>query len=127
MLFHPAQATSKYGYPWRLIFWPLIAASWWIRWSAIVLTLALCVAIALRKVAAITKMSHTTSASVASVNRVAKQTMAEHMIVDTEKDLDGIEASRVSSQLIVDDRAPAGVRYTIWRQLFAVPSSGKRE
>ncbi len=127
MLFHPAQVTSQYGFPWRSIFAPFIAASWWIRWSAIVLTLALCVAVALRKVAAVTKMSHTTSASGASVKRIAKQTMAEHMIVDTEKGLDGIEASRVSSQPIVHDRAPAGVRHTIWRQLFAVPSSGKSE
>jgi cytoskeletal protein RodZ len=127
MLFHPAQVPSRYGFLWRSILAPLFAVSWWIRWSAIVLTLALCVAIALQKVAAITKMSHTTLASVASVKRIAKQAKAEYTIVDTEKGLDGSEASRASSQPIVDDRAPAGIHHTNWRQLFTAPLSGKNE
>jgi hypothetical protein len=126
MLFQTAQATPHYGFPWRSMFAPLIAASWWVRWSAMVLTLALCVAVALRKVAAVIQMSHPTSASVASVKRIAKQAMAEHMILDTEKGLDGDGILRQLPSA-VDEGAPAGVRHTIWRQLFAVPSSGKSE
>jgi len=124
MLFQTAQATPQYGFPWRFMFAPLIAASWWIRWSAMVL--ALCVAVALRKVAAVIQMSHPTSASVASVKQIAKQAMAEHMILDTEKGLDGDGILRQLPSA-VDEGAPAGVRHTIWRQLFAVPSSGKSE
>jgi len=127
MLFYPAQVTAQYGLPWRSIFAPLIAASWWIRLPAIVLTLALCVAVALRKVAAVTKTSHTASASVAGVRRNAKQAMADHMIVDTERGPDGDGLLRQLPPAVIDESAPAGVRHALWRLLFAVPSSGKSE
>jgi len=101
--------------------------TWWARWSAIVLALALCVVVALRKVATVTKMSYTTSASVASVKRMAKHAMAEHMIVDTEKGPDGDGTLRQLPSAVFDESAPAGVRHTLWRLLFAVSSSGKSE
>ena len=104
-----------------------ITDAWWVRWSAIVLALALCVAVALRKVAAVTKMSHNASASVAGVKRIAKQAMAEHMIVDTEKGPDGDGLLRQLPSAVTDKNAPAGVGHTLWRLLFAVSSSGKSE
>ncbi len=128
VLFYPAQVTAQYGFPWRSIFALLIAASWWMRLPAIVLTLALCVAVALRKVAAITKMSHTASASVAGVKRIAKQAMADHMIVDTERGPDGNGLLRQLPPAVIDEKsAPAVVRHALWRLLFPVSSSGKSE
>jgi hypothetical protein len=127
MLFHPAQVTALYGFPWRSIFATLIAAPWWIRLPAIVLTLALCVGVALRKVAAVTKTSHTASASVAGVKRIAKQAMTEHMIIDTERGPDGDGLLRHLPPAAINESAPAGVRHALWRRFFAVSSSSKSE
>ena len=127
MLFQPAQATSQYGFPWRSIFAPLIAAPWWIRWFAAILMLALISGVALQKTVAITKWSRTTSASVASVKRIAEHAMTEHTIVDTEKDPDGDGLLRQLPSAVIDESTPAGVRHTLWRRLLAVPSSGKSE
>jgi len=125
VLFHPAQKTAQYGL--RSIFASLIAASLWMRLPAIVLTLALCVAVALRKFAPITKMSRTASASLAGVKRVAKQAITEHMIIDTERGPDGDGLLRQLPPAVTNESAPAGVRHALWRLFFAVSPSGKSE
>ena len=95
--------------------------------SAILLTLALCVAVAVRKIAAITQMSHTTSASVASVKRIAKQVMAERIIVDTEKGPDCNEGSGQSSSVVMEKMSSTGVRQVLRRFFFGMSSLGKSE
>lgn len=122
MLFDPAQLTSQYGFPWRSIFAPLIAAFWWIRWSAAILMLALVVGVALRKVIAIMKMGSTTT-SATGAKLLARQAIAEHMIVDTEKGSDGNKAFGQSSPAVVDERSSAGTRHVLSRLFFAVTTA----
>ena len=88
--------------------------------------LVLVIGTALRNVVAITTKS-STSTPVAGSKRLTKHVIAEHVIVDTEKGPDGIEISQESSQPIINEVASNGVRHTLWRHLFAVPSSGKSE
>jgi len=67
--------------------------------------LAMIICVALRKVWVNTRMASTTTPSVAGAKHLAKQAIAEHMIVDTEKGPDGVEVSRDSSPALMDERA----------------------
>jgi len=100
MLFHPRKVTPHYEFPWHFASAPLISSASWVRRSAAVLMLAMIICVALRKVCVAT-----TTPSVAGAKCLAKQAIAEHMIVDTEKGPDGVEVSRDSSPALIDERA----------------------
>jgi len=68
----------------------------------------------------------------AGAKRLAKQAIAEHMIVDTEKGPDSNkplvhDGRRESLPAVVDERSSAGIRHALWRLFFDVPSTGKSE
>ena len=126
MLFHPRTVTPQYEFSWRFVLAPLIVSGLWVRWSAAIFMLALVIGVALRKVMAIIEMASTTT-SVTGAKHLAKQAIAEHMIVDTEKGPDGNKASGQSSPAVVDERSSAGIRHVLSRLFFAVPSTGKNE
>ncbi len=105
MLFHPRNVTPHYQFPWYFALAPLISSASWVSWSAAVLMLAMIIGAALRKVSVTIKLASTMTPSVPGAKRLAKQAIAEYMIVDTKKGSDGDEGSRDSSQPLVEERA----------------------